>query len=121
MGDLGGLVVRGGGRAWVGLARTVQVRDGLQQLCLCLFQQPVDVLGAVLSQGCPLLLPVPLGSLERRGQESGPEQVPAAGPLRPQSPTSHTCKEGKRKPHIWSGPWRTLKLLLGYYMLSPGV
>lgn len=67
MGDLGGLVVRGGGWARVGLARTVQVGDGLQELRLCLLQQPVDILGAVLGQGCPLLLPVPLGSLERRG------------------------------------------------------
>lgn len=49
----------------MGLAGTVQVRDSLEQLSLGLFQQPVDVLGAVLGQGCPLLFPVSLCSLEK--------------------------------------------------------
>lgn len=51
----------------MGLAGTVQVRDGLQQLGLRLFQQAVDVLGTVLGQGCPLLLPVTLSSLQGKG------------------------------------------------------
>lgn len=63
-------MVWGGGGSWVGFAGTVQVRDGLEQLSLCLLQQPVDVLGAVLGQGCPLLFPVSLCSLER-GSRAG--------------------------------------------------
>lgn len=68
MGCLRGLVVWSGSRAWVGLAGTVQVGDSLEQLSLGFLQQPVDVLGAVLGQGGPLLFPISLCSLERGGR-----------------------------------------------------
>lgn len=41
----------------------VKVGDGFHQLCLSLFQQAIDVLGAELGQAGTLLLPVPLGRL----------------------------------------------------------
>lgn len=50
------------------LGSELQVRDGLHQLGLRLLQETVDVLGAVLGQRCPLLLPVPLGSLRTAGR-----------------------------------------------------
>lgn len=64
------LVHLGRGRVAGGLdllGRKVQVGDGLHQLGLGLLQQPVDVLGAVLRQAGPLLLPVALGRLRTRG------------------------------------------------------
>lgn len=63
---------RVGGRLYL-LGSKVQVRNGLQQLGLCLLQQPVDVLGAVLGQAGPLLLPVPLCRL-RGGSRDGFER-----------------------------------------------
>lgn len=90
-------MVRGGGWAWVGLAPTVQVRDGLQQLCLCLLQKPVDVLGAVLGQGCPLFLPVPLGSLERRGRQSGLKWLPCSWTF---GASATHARSGKEASHL---------------------
>ena len=105
---------RGGGaaaaRALLVLGSELQVGDGLHQLGLRLLQEPVDVLGTVLGQRCPLLLPVPLGSLRRQAEPAAapatrqlllPEQAGCVPPPCCQTPARCRARErtgGQRCP-----------------------
>lgn len=68
---LGRFVLWGGGSTSTAgsllvLGCKLQVRDGLHQLGLGLLQEAVNILSAVLGQGCPFLLPVSLSCLQHK-------------------------------------------------------